>query len=237
MTDLEAIGARTSRRSYAGPLPAPEQRWLEGAVARANLDAGLDARVVSDGAKVFGGVKSSYGLFAGVHALVLMAGRRDDPSVKELCGYHGERLVLEATKRGLGTCWVGGTYNGAHLQGVLPNREELAAVITIGPVKREKSLLRRAADAVRTKDSTKLYTADAEPPEWFLQGVAAAACAPSAGNHLPARFAWRGGVATVGVPSENGLALVDLGIAKLHFEVGAQGRFALGNNAPFTRQG
>lgn len=235
MTDLEAIGTRSSRRAYAGPLPKPEQTWLEGAVARANLDSGLDICIVADGARVFAGVKGSYGLFSGVHGLILMAGPKGEANLKELCGRHGERLVLEATKRGLGTCWVGGTYDRALLLDTLSGRQELVAVITIGPVKRERSLLHRAADAVRNRDPEKMYVADEEPPEWFVQGAAAAACAPGSQGRQPVCFTWQGGIAKAGVPDEKELHLVDLGIAKLHFEIGAGGSFAPGNNALFTR--
>lgn len=50
-------------------------------------------------------------MFSGVNSYFAMAGRRADLCLREKVGYWGEKLVLEATRLGLGTCWVGGTFD------------------------------------------------------------------------------------------------------------------------------
>ena len=42
---------------------------------------------------------------------LVFAGPENDPDLDEKCGYYGERIILTATTMGLGTCWVGGTYD------------------------------------------------------------------------------------------------------------------------------
>ncbi|MDL2327111.1 nitroreductase family protein [Ruminococcaceae bacterium OttesenSCG-928-A11] len=237
MTDLEAIGARVSRRAYSGPLGRDDIARLEAAIARVNLDSGLSCRLLEDGAAAFGGVTKSYGLFTGVHSLILLAGHAG-PNLAEAAGHAGERLVLEATKLGLGTCWVGGTFDRTKTAATLPEGETLVAVITAGPAKENKSFMERTVSRVaggKHKPAAELCETVGEAPDWFMAGVNAAAAAPSAMNRQPVRFGWRDSTANARVESTDGLNLVDLGIAKLHFEIGAGGHFAPGNGAAFAK--
>ncbi len=59
----------------------------------------------------FDGLKKSYGLFSGVRHYLALVGNKTDMLTVEKLGYYGELLVLHATALGLGTCWVGGTYD------------------------------------------------------------------------------------------------------------------------------
>lgn len=236
MTDLEAIRARSSRRAYSGSLSHRQKLELEQLMAREKLHSGLYLRLLEDGATAFGGITKSYGMFTGVRSLILLAGHRHQPNLMELCGYHGQRVVLGAVKMGLGTCWVGGTFDKKRVAQDLPDGLELVAVITVGPVKENRGFMEKAVSGIakrRGKTAAEVYTADETPPDWFLNGVNAALLAPSAVNRQPVRFTYNGGTACAGVQSEDGLNLVDLGIAKCHFEAAAGGRFQTGNWAPF----
>lgn len=237
MTDLQAIEARASRRAYSGALTTSQMRELENYAAHQNLESGLSIKIMHDGSAAFNGITKSYGMFTGVHSLILLSGNRAQPNLRELCGYSGQRLVLHATKMGLGTCWVGGTFDRKYVASTLPESRELVAVITVGLVKGSKGVVEKAVGRIaagRHKPESALYRADATPPEWFLQGVHMAAQAPSALNRQPVVFTLASGVATAGVETEDGFNLVDLGIAKLHFELGAHGHFELGNGGAFT---
>lgn len=237
MTDLEAIHSRSARRSYTGKLTATQEHALDDRIAFANLESGLFIRLLPEGGEAFAGVKGGYGLFTGVHGLMLLVGPSDDPDLHEKIGYWGEHLVLEAVKMGLGTCWVSGTFDRAHMAKSLPGSHQLVAVITVGPVKENRSLLGKAVDRVvsgKKLEASAMYTAEGTPPPWFVRGVEAAALAPSSNNRQPVRFAWQGAVATATVPVGDETAMVELGIAKRHFEIAAGGSFALGNGAAFA---
>ena len=216
---------------------------MSGAVAavevalEANLQYGMDMTLLEDDPDAFGGVTNSYGMFSGVRSLFVVAGWTNEPNLQERAGYAGERVVLEATKLGLGTCWVGGTYNRERVLASVQPGHTLVAVITVGHVKEAPGLLEKTVGRVgadKRKTTEEMMQADGTPPAWFTAGVEAATYAPSNEGRQPVRFAWKGGVATAAVPDDNELQRVELGIAKLHFEIAAAGRFAYGNGAAFT---
>ena len=65
---------------------------------------------------------------------------------------------------------------------------------------------------------------EGEVPEWFLEGMRAVQRAPSAVNAQPVMFTYHKGIVSAYVTKERyGYERLDLGIAKLHFEIGAGG--------------
>lgn len=71
----------------------------------------------------------------------------------------------------------------------------------------------------KSKSAEEVSAAE-DPPAWFAEGVRAALLAPTAMNQQKFRFALRGD--TVEAATGKGFyAKIDLGIAKLHFELGA----------------
>jgi hypothetical protein len=87
-----------------------------------------------------------------------------------------------------------------------------------------------------TKSIEQMYTAEGDVPDWFLQGMRAVQKAPSAVNLQPVLFHYLMGIITADVKETLHMQLVDLGIAKLHFEIGAgRGKFVFGNGATFLQ--
>ena len=78
-----------------------------------------------------------------------------------------------------------------------------------------------------------------DAPEWFEAGVAAAAKAPSAMNGQPVLFAYdkeSGDASATLDPSVAYGSAVDLGIAKMNFQIGAGGGvWTWGNGGHFIR--
>ena len=104
MNILDAIAIRKSRRAYlSDPIPPSILERLMELMAEFNREQGLSFRFIEDGSAAFASLARSYGMFSGVKALMVLAGKKDDPNRREKCGYFGERLVLEATAYGLGT--------------------------------------------------------------------------------------------------------------------------------------
>lgn len=96
------------------PIEQQILRQLLEAIEEVNETSGLTVSYLEDGSDAFAGFKS-YGMFDGVRAMLVLKGNRELAFLKEKVGYYGEQLILKATELGLGSCWVGGTFDSAPL--------------------------------------------------------------------------------------------------------------------------
>lgn len=238
MTNLEAIEKRYSRRSYLDtPITANSLLMLHVAIENYNKISGLSIQLAEDGSKAFQGFSLGYGMFHGVRSFIAMVGNTDDVNLREKVGYYGELLVLEATKLGLGTCWVGGTFNRKHCPCTVRDNETLVCIIPVGNVEEKQSLKEKAIYKFvhrGSKTIEQLYTSDTKVPDWFIKGMKAVQKAPSAINRQPVHFAFHNSIVTAYVVNPDIYQQIDFGIAKAHFEIATGGKFALGNKAVFT---
>lgn len=162
----------------------------------------------------------AYGVFSGVSNYFVMIGPRSE-DLSERIGYYGEQLVLLAQTLGLGTCWVGLTYNNIKQAYTLSPGERVCCMIALGyPNDKPRQTKRKSISDVSN--------ADENTPLWFRQGVEAALLAPTAVHQQKFYFEYQGpdaqGVCRVRAErrfSLIGYTRMDLGIAKLHFEIGA----------------
>lgn len=216
----EAIDTRFSVRNYNDkPLQADVITTLNKKITECNTLSGLHIQLVTDEPKAFNGIMS-YGKFSGVRNYIVMAGRKSD-SFEYNIGYYGEQLVLLAQQLGLGTCWVGLTYKKVKGTFTLAEGEKVACVIAIG-------YHDSAYRCHKSKDVKDVSNADEDTPQWFINGVTSALKAPTAINQQKFFFEY--------IKNPNGKPLVaarrrfslagytklDLGIACLHFEIGAR---------------
>lgn len=234
MNYLEAIDIRRSRRTYSGqPVEKATLDKLQVLADRFNLEANLHIQVVEDGSEAFNGITKSYGLFNGVKSLIVLVGNREDEHLKEKLGYYGELLLLEATTMGLGSCWVGGSFD--HKCPIVPlgENESLECLITIGYVGHETRKEKFIHNLVvrRPKPMEEFYNSDTGVlPSWIIKGIMAALKAPSAANRQPVRFEYRDHRLMMSVKSVASFELIDLGIAKSHFVLATGCRFEWGSN-------
>jgi len=224
MTYSEAIIRRISNRKFLpAPLSPEESGELEKVICQYNQAGGLRFQLVTGFPDPFSGRKS-FGMFSGVTNLIVLVGPESDPFLDEKCGYYGEKLVLAATAMGLGTCWVAATYDKELCARFVGEGERLCCVIPVGPVPKmpgtKEKLIR---GVVRRKTKSVAELSRGVGPDWFMSGVAAVQQAPSARNLQPIRFCYSAGSVTAEITNRHDLALVDLGIAKAHFEIGAHG--------------
>lgn len=233
---LQAIDVRRSRRKYlTTPLPESTVTALRDLITRLDESDGVGAsrhgrgrlELVTDNGAAFDGLRRSYGMFTGVrHYVGLIADRRDPDSFEKL-GYDGEIVNLTAVALGLGTCVVGGSFDRGACPFALSKDETVVCVIVVGQVDDAMSVrenLVRGAMHRRSKTMEQMTDATPPWPDWFRDGLAAARKAPSAANRQPVKFSLTDGVATAATPASNDpLMPVDLGIAKLHFALGAGG--------------
>ena len=221
MTLEEAVRLRHSVRSYTDePLGSDDVEALRAKVAEANEQGLLDIQLVLDEPKAFTGFKARFGRFSGARNYLALVG----PECKELdevCGYFGEQLVLLAQQRGLNSCWVGGTYRMVSQAYRVDLGCKLAAIIALG---------HGATQGVphQSKEPSEVAPGYDEAPSWFQRGVDCALLAPTALNQQKFGFQLIGqdedGTPQVRASTKRGpFAKMDLGIARLHFEIGAAG--------------
>lgn len=193
-----AIVVRHSARTYTGGAGDPAlferlERFCDrlpgGEVARVVL-----AREVPDG--LFTGIVGSYGRVMGASSALVMVGTESEPAIQECVGYLGEAAILEATSLGLGTCWVGGYFNRALANALVPlsPRERVLAVSPVGEAlsrpRAGERVLKRFVGAHKRRPIEEIAPGfDPERwPAWAAEGVRLARAAPSAANRQPWRF-------------------------------------------------
>lgn len=215
MTLLEAIKSRHSVRHYISkPLPTEVVDALQAKIAECNKEGNLHIQLVLNEKKGFSGIMA-YGSFSGVENYIVMAGEKS-ADLDERVGYYGEKLVLLAEQLGLGTCWAGLSYRKVKGTYDLQGGEKIACMISLGYHNDPGRNLRK-------KSPVQVSNVSSDTPKWFLRGVEAACLAPTAVNQQKFSFEF---IAPDKVRADRGFSLIgytqmDLGIAKLHFEIGA----------------
>ena len=250
---IEAIGRRLSTRAYADrPVEEEIKReiagWLEanrrgpfgGRVGLGLLDFDeLERKQVRS--------LGTYGFIRGARLFIVSA-IADTPEARADLGYCLERVILEATSRGLGTCWVGGTFKRSHFArriGV-SSGEIVPAVTPIGYPRDKKSMADRAIRRLAGSDHRKawdelFFSGDLATPlskddcGGFAVSLESVRLGPSASNHQPWRVvkaAGRGADVfhfylerTGGYERKFGginLQDIDMGISLCHFELSAR---------------
>ncbi len=219
MTLLEAIDARHSVRRYISrPLECEAVDCLRAKIDECNSKGNLHIQLVLNERKGFSGMLA-YGSFSGVENYIVMAGRRAD-DLDERVGYYGEQIVLLAQQLGLGTCWAGLSYRKVKGAYALDSEEKVACMISLGYPD-------DAGRIHKCKSVEDVSNAGVSTPEWFEQGVRAALKAPTAVNQQKFYIEYAGVkdgrhcVCARRLFSVVGYTSMDLGIVKLHFEIGA----------------
>lgn len=219
MTLLEAIDARHSVRHYISkPLSQDIIDAIQAKIDACNREGNLHIQLVLNERKGFSGMMA-YGSFSGVENYIVMAGHRSE-DLDERIGYFGEQIVLLAQQLGLGTCWAGLSYRKVKGTYTLAPDEKLACMISLGYPD-------DAGRKHKRKSVADVSNASSVTPLWFERGVQAALKAPTAVNQQKFYFEYVGeqdGVSLVRARrlfSVVGYTRMDLGIVKLHFEIGA----------------
>lgn len=220
MTLLEAIQSRHSVRRYKDtPLPADVIETLLQKISEINAEGGLHIQLVTDEPKAFKSLLC-YGTFSGVNNYFVVAGKKAD-DLDERAGYYGEQLVLLAQQLGLNKCWAGLTYQMVASTYALNAVEKIVCYIALGYGETQGT--ERKHKSIREISNASDLT-----PKWFNTGVEAALLAPTAVNQQKFYLEYTGikdgskhNVRAETKFSIAGYTRLDLGIVKLHFEIGA----------------
>lgn len=211
---LQAIKERHSVRGYIDkPIDDAVVMQLREAIAECNTASGLNMQLVTGEPRAFGSWLVHYGKFSGVSNYIVVAGPKN---ADVECGYYGEKIVLEAQCLGLNTCWVGLTYKKVKEEFSLREGDKVHLVIAIGYGATQGVVhkIKSVADVAGSESGEPL-------PEWFLKGVNAALLAPTAINQQKFHFTLCSDGKVAASTRWGFFSKVDLGIAKLHFEIGS----------------
>jgi hypothetical protein len=238
---LAAVARRSSRRAFDGqPVPSAAFDALNECCRRFRPYA--DARVVlvrAPEVDVFTGILGSYGRVTGApHLLVFIADERG-PFPDQHVGFTGEGVVLEATRLGLDTCWVGGFFKASKVRRVvdLAEGERVYAVSPLGCARRSVGAIERSMQSMAGSKKRKCVEELAPGigstwPAWAVMALETARLAPSAVNRQPWRFRLEDGGLVIAKDSSLETPKVtkrlDCGIAMLHAELGAMASDAVG---------
>lgn len=228
---LAATCVRRSRRSYDGTPVAAEDLDALDALARAFRPwPGVRVEVLGEAPEsIFLGIIGAYGGVSGAPSALAFIGPSEGGH--EQVGYTGEALVLEATARGLNTCWVGGLFGSAPVTHLLSlsAEERVYAVSPVGhacavPTRKERVIF-GAGKPKHRRTLAMIAPGHEEWPDWAQRAAEAVRVAPSAMNREPWRLRLEAGTLVIGMEGMGTPRIsrrLDCGIAMLHAEVAAR---------------
>lgn len=233
----KAIRKRKSRRRYLKrKIEEPELKRLKKFTDDLNRNNEKVKIVLIEGSckEIFTGIIGSYGKIRGASNFAVFIGDTRDQNIEEKVGYIGEAFILEATARGLGTCWVAGTFKPEIVRNEikLKDYQEIMAITPVGYTKNkhllEEKIVSFMVSSHKRKDLDELCKEGFKQdwPQWIKNSLECARLAPSAVNRQPWVFTVNNNSITVSIRDMDKHTEVskklDCGIAMLHLEVGAR---------------
>ena len=218
---MSLLAARHSVRSFTDrPIEEGAVEQLQAEADALNERLGLSIQLCLDNPEAFDGRLAHYGSFRNVRNHIALVGPTR-PGLDKACGYAGERLVLLAQELGLNTCWVALTYSKKASAARVAAGEKFVCCIALGYGEKAGAAhqVKPIEKLGRTATGSELATA----PAWFAAGLEAAQLAPTAVNQQRFRFELAANEHAVHARVLPAVSCghIDLGIAKLHFELGA----------------
>jgi nitroreductase len=204
-------------------------------IDKINEKSSLNIQFIKDGEEGISGFKASYGMISGVKSFIALVGNNKIENFKQKLGYYGEMIVLEATSIGLGTCWVGGTYDNKKCKSHIKfnEQDELVCIIVIGHTPKELSIKEKVVKKLNEKNKRLediVISNKNNICSWIEIGIKCALKSPSALNKKEISYEIYENKIKAFISSKNhGYEEIDLGISMLHFELGADSEGYKGN--------
>jgi nitroreductase len=244
---LTIIRERISVRKFDNrPLQDPDIAFLE-ALLEALPEAPYRSRsrfvlVAPDAGQKLGQLPGTYGIIRGAQ-MYLVGGAEDSFQALIDFGYQMEYIILQAWDRGLGTCWLGGTFQRSPVERYadFPQGYIIPAITPVGYSAEKEgfvdSVLHRIMGSRQRKPAQEIFFTDQwhtpldlEPDDAVAIALEMVRLGPSAMNRQP----WRvivDGETTHFYIQKSGLSSriykgmfqpVDVGIACCHFDLAMQ---------------
>lgn len=240
---MDVIKYRTSIRTYDNkPLSEEIRDELQNHIDNVSsgpFDEKVRFKIIDKPEKNNENVKlGTYGVIKGARAFIVVCIKKNNEALEQL-GYSLEDIVLYATSLGLGTVWLGGTFNKGEFAKAIDIKENeiLPIVLPIGISAEKKSLTekmmrfvigaknRKSFNSIFFKENFNKQLDEAKAGE-YSKPLEMVRLAPSASNKQP----WRilvddegyhfflhhaKGYRSMGFDMQK----IDIGIAMYHFEV------------------
>lgn len=242
---IKAIKYRTSIRTYDGNLLSEEmknklQNRIDNEKGPFNVNVRL--KLIGKDYKKNSEVKlGTYGLIKGAESFIVSTIKKEDGALEEL-GYILEDVILYATSIGIGSVWLGGTFNKTEFSKVIDMQsDEIMPIITpVGKAASQRgmveNIMRIVVGAKKRKEFNKVFFHEdfntgltMEKAAEYSIPLEMVRLAPSASNKQPWRIIMsdegfhfflnhsRGYGSFMGFDMQR----IDMGIAMYHFEATA----------------
>ena len=232
---IETIRNRESVRTYDGKgLSRDEVDKIENFIRQIKVPFGADARMeliragVTDGEKVKLG---TYGYISGATDYIALIYKEEAPFAAEWASYMFEEAVLFCTALGLGTCWLGGSFNRKDFKGrvELKSGEVLRIVSPVGHRGEKKRLFESVMGFNKKKprkpfgdiffDGNFSKPLTEKEAGIYSQPLEMVRLGPSANNKQSWRVVKEGDILHFYETASFGFSSIDMGIALCHFEL------------------
>lgn len=244
MTPLEILERRHSVRSFTTEQIKPEiVKSLKSLITFINThNQGFRFQLIVDDPEPMKGYSASYGAFTNARNYLAAVVDTAVPDIYEKAGFYAEQLVIKGVESGLGTCFVGGTYNSKEVKAQIRAGEKILFIVLFGyPLGKEKLLARFVAKMVHLKknDPSDYFEPKHSLNEalkeygWLTTALDALSTSPSSLNKRPVRIeiAEGGKEPVIGVKDPTPGNLIDLGIAKFNISYATGREIEWGNGA------
>ncbi len=248
----EELRKRHSVRAFTDvPISDSDVKALKAEITMTNChEAGLHFQLFFNEPDPFKGFSRSYGFFINPRNYLACVVDNSFPDTMERAGYYAEQFVMKAVSLGLGTCFIGGTYESLKVKARIRAGEQLLFLVLFGyPADKERVTARLLTRLIHRKDHhpRDFFEGDDKEYEkalsfftWLREGLAGVACSPSSLNRQPVRIKMKGegkenALICAGVDTKVEKNLIDLGIAKFNFASAAGGDWEWGNWSPFWK--
>lgn len=247
-TLLQAVFDRHSIRSFRPS--APEERIVNALRAEisyaSSRDAAIHFQLMLDDSSPFSGITASYGMFRNARNYVACVVDSSYDFHMQRAGFYSAMLAYRAVSRGLGTCFVSGTYNPDKVAAQLRVTWRLPFILLLGYPLEEKTrpmarLMKKMAGSSRRPSPAEMLDKTSMPYEevcsrWpeMKKAIEGLATAPSSMNRRPVRLCVSQGntpeepVVTAICVRNYTDADVDMGIALATWQICAGGEWDFG---------
>ncbi len=244
----ELIKLRHSVRNYKEEaLPKELTTKIEDYIASINnpFDKKVEIRLIEKSSQTEDVKLGTYGVIKGANYFFVTACEKDKVSHLAL-GYSLEKIILYCTSLGLGTVWLGGTFNKSGFAKAISLSEDktIPIVAPVGYEGGNKSLLGKifGNNTNRRKEFPEIFFEDSfdtplrpEHAGNFMEPLEMVRLAPSAVNKQPWRAIKMDDSIHFYTVSKRDINYIDIGIALCHFdltskELELEGKFLVQEN-------
>ena len=181
MTPLQTLQSRHSVRAFREEaLSDTHVKKLKACITMINThQQGLKFQLITNDPDPLAGFSKSYGVFTNPRNYMAAVVDTATPDVLERAGYYAEQVVIKSCELGVGSCFVGGTYNESKVKVQLRAGEKVLFLVLLGyPAEKTKFMAKIMAKMVHLKrmDAEQFFEPSGDlteaigkfPPAWTI---------------------------------------------------------------------